>query len=217
MPLAIFDLDHTLINGDSDYSWGQFLVERELVDRAEYEVKNEQFYQDYVNSTLDPMAYLEFAVGPLAQYSLDELAGFHRDFMEAVIAPMWQPKAEALLEKHRSAGDTLLVITSTNRFIVEPICHKLGITEIIAARPEIIDGSYTGKITGGHTFQHGKVEQLNRWLKKKDESLEGAWFYSDSINDLPLMEVVDNPVAVDPDDKLRAEAEQRGWKIISLR
>ncbi len=217
MPLALFDLDNTLINGDSDYSWGQFLVAKGVVDHSTYEEQNEQFYRDYQSGRLDVIAYLEFALAPVARLNAEQRETLHNEFMDTVIAQMWQPQAEKLIQQHRESGDRLLIITSTNRFVVEPVCHRLGITEIIASEPEVIAGEYTGKVAGTPCFQEGKVIRLNQWLQETGESLAGSYFYSDSINDLPLLLEVEHPIAVDPDDKLRAEAKRRGWEIISLR
>lgn len=217
MALAIFDLDNTLIAGDSDHGWGEFLVANDKVDANHYQKMNDQFYADYEAGCLDILAYLEFSLAPLAATSMEQLAALHLKFMQQIISPLRLPKAEALIEQHRQAGDRLLVITSTNRFIVEPICQALGIDELLATDPEIIDGRYTGKIVGTPTYQEGKVERLKLWLSENNESLAGSYFYSDSINDLPLLLEVDKPVAVDPDDALSAEAASRGWDIISLR
>ena len=217
MALAIFDLDNTLIAGDSDHGWGEFLVANDKVDANHYQKMNDQFYADYEAGCLDILAYLKFSLAPLAATSMEELAVLHLKFMQQIISPLRLPKAEALIEQHRQAGDRLLVITSTNRFIVEPICQALGIDELLATDPEIIDGRYTGKIVGTPTYQEGKVERLKLWLSENNETLAGSYFYSDSINDLPLLLEVDKPVAVDPDDALSAEAASRGWDIISLR
>ena len=217
MALAIFDLDNTLIAGDSDHGWGEFLVANDKVDANHYQKMNDQFYADYEAGCLDILAYLEFSLAPLAATCMEELAALHLKFMQQIISPLRLPKAEALIEQHRQAGNRLLVITSTNRFIVEPICQALGIDELLATDPEIIDGRYTGKIVGTPTYQEGKVERLKLWLSENNESLAGSYFYSDSINDLPLLLEVDKPVAVDPDDALSAEAASRGWDIISLR
>ena len=217
MALAIFDLDNTLIAGDSDHGWGEFLVANGKVDPNHYQKMNDRFYADYEAGCLDIMAYLAFSLAPLAATSMEELAALHLKFMQQIISPLRLPKAEALIEQHRQAGDRLLVITSTNRFIVEPICQALGIDELLATDPEIIDGRYTGKIVGTPTYQEGKVERLKLWLSEQNETLEGSYFYSDSINDLPLLLEVDKPVAVDPDNSLIAEAASRGWEIISLR
>lgn len=217
MALAIFDLDNTLIAGDSDHSWGEFLVSEQLVDAQQFKKTNDQFYADYVAGSLDIFAYLEFSLQPLTKMSMTELAELHKRFMQQVIAPMQLAKAQALLQQHRDAGDRLLIITSTNRFIVEPICHSLGVTEILATDAQIVDGRYSGKVEGVPTYKEGKVVRLNAWLKEQDESLKGSWFYSDSINDLPLLLEVDHAVAVDPCPALQAVAEEKHWQIISLR
>jgi HAD superfamily hydrolase (TIGR01490 family) len=217
MALAIFDLDETLIAGDSDYSWGRFLVEQGRVDAGIYEQKNEKFYQDYQKGRLDIREYLAFALEPLSRLSREELSALHRQFMQEVIQPMWLPKAVELLQSHRQQGDFLLVVTSTNRFVVEPICARLGVDDLIATELETKDGCYTGDIVGEPSFREGKVSRLRAWLDEKDRDLEGSYFYSDSINDLPLLEKVSTPVAVDPDAGLSALAAERGWKVISLR
>ena len=217
MSLALFDLDNTLIAGDSDYEWGKWLVHKNKVDKDHYKRMNEQFYQDYEAGVLDIYAYLDFALAPLAQIEPAELDALHREFMEQIIAPMWLPSAEKLLARHREKGDLLVIISATNRFIVEPICHKLGVEEIIATEPERINGRYTGKVSGVPSYQQGKVERLHDWLQSRHETLPGSYFYSDSINDLPLLQLVDNPVAVNPDSKLKAEAEAQAWPIMSLR
>jgi HAD superfamily hydrolase (TIGR01490 family) len=217
MALAIFDLDNTLIAGDSDHSWGEFLVDQNIVDRQLYKKMNDKFYADYESGCLDIFSYLEFSVEPLTQFSLQELDILHQQFMRDVIEPMKLDQAETLINHHRQAGDRILVITSTNRFIVEPICNSLGINEIIATDLQIIDGKYTGKVDGTPTFKEGKVERFNQWLREQNTNNEGSYFYSDSINDMPMLLEVTYPIAVDPDPALRKEAESRHWEIISLR
>ena len=217
MALAIFDLDNTLIAGDSDHGWGEFLVANNRVDVDHYRAMNDRFYADYETGCMDIQAYLNFSLAPLAQIPSDDLRQLHREFMQTVIAPMRLDRADHLIQQHREAGDRLLVITSTNRFIVEPICRSLGIDELLATDLEIIDGRYTGKIVGTPTYREGKVERFNQWLAENNEQSEGSYFYSDSINDLPLLLQVSHPVAVDPDAPLREEATTRGWDIISLR
>jgi HAD superfamily hydrolase (TIGR01490 family) len=217
MALAIFDLDNTLIAGDSDYSWGEFLVAQGKVDSDYYRVMNDRFFADYEAGRLDINAYLQFSLEPLSNITRAELSQLHEKFMAEVISPMMLDKAQGLLEKHRRAGDKLLVITSTNRFIVEPICKALGIDQVIATELEIVDGRYTGNISGVPSYREGKVERLNNWLTANRQDIDDSYFYSDSINDLPLLEKVDHPVAVDPDPQLREQAAARGWQIISLR
>jgi HAD superfamily hydrolase (TIGR01490 family) len=217
MPLAIFDLDNTLIAGDSDHGWGEFLVAQNIVDAAYYKKMNDQFYHDYQNGMLNMSAYLEFSLAPLAKIDPSELATLHAQFMVDVIEPMWLPKAEKLLQQHRDGGDTLMVITSTNRFVVEPICDKLGVDHLIATELEQHNNRYTGHVSGIPSYKEGKVTRLNDWLTNTGHNMEGSSFYSDSINDLPLLEIVERPVAVDPCDLLKAEAIERNWEIISLR
>jgi len=215
--LAIFDLDNTLLAGDSDHSWGEFLVSKKLVDAEAYATANDRFYQQYKAATLDIHEYLRFSLAPLTRYTLAELAAFHDEFMRDYIEPMMQPKALALLQEHRAQGDYLLIITATNSFVTHPIAKRLQVNDILASDAEIIDNRYSGKGTGTPCFQGGKVIRLKTWLEEKQFTLDDAYFYSDSINDLPLLEQVPNPIAVDPDDRLHKIASERGWKIISLR
>lgn len=217
MSLAIFDLDNTLLAGDSDHSWGEFIIGKNIVDAISYRQRNDQFYADYQNGSLDIHAYQEFVLQPLAAFTLEELNELHLEFMETTIASMMLPKALELIEKHRAGGDTLLIITATNRFVTEPIAKKLGIDNLLATEPEIINQRYTGKIIGTPCFQQGKVKRLEKWLDEHRLDLGGAWFYSDSANDLPLLNAVDHPVAVDPDEKLERVAREKDWPIISLR
>lgn len=218
MTLALFDLDNTLIGADSDYLWGEFLVARQLVDVEAYQKTNHAFYQDYTNGVLDAAAYLRFALAPLAEFEPSKLQELHAEFMRECIEPIWLSAAETLVEKHRSEGHQIIVITATNRFIVEPIVQRFGIDELICPEPEIQNGRYTGNFIGSTCFAEGKVEKMAIWLQKNNASLEeGSWFYSDSHNDLPLLGKVTNPVAVDPDSKLSSIAKERNWPIISLR
>jgi len=217
MALTLFDLDNTLIAGDSDYSWGEFLTTKKIVDSAHFKQENDRFYRDYQLGKLDILAYLKFSLAPLALLPKTDLEALHKEFMQKVIEPMWLPKAEILLKKHRKNEDTLMVITSTNRFIVEPICKKLGIENLIATELEECNDRFTGQVSGIPSFREGKIVRLNSWLDTSNFLLEESSFYSDSINDLPLLKAVGHPVAVDPCSKLREEALLRGWEIISLR
>lgn len=217
MALAIFDLDNTLIAGDSDYLWGQFLVEKGAVDADLFEAENERFYADYKKGTLDIMAYQKFSLAPLTQQRMATLRHWHEQFMEKYIKPITLSKAQELVDKHQSQGDTLLVITATNTFVTKPIAKLYGIKEIIGTDPEMVDCKFTGNVKGVPSFQEGKVTRLQEWLKDHNQTLEGSTFYSDSHNDIPLLEVVDNPVAVDPDPKLEKYAQQHNWSVISLR
>ncbi|MDO8341601.1 MAG: HAD family hydrolase [Cellvibrio sp.] len=217
MALAIFDLDNTLIAGDSDHSWGVFLVDKQLVDAEIYRQANDGFYADYKNGTLDIRTYLQFSLAPLTRHSMAELEKLHAEFMRDHIEPLMLPKAEALLQQHRAQGDHLLIITATNGFVTRPIAKRLGVDDILATDPEVVDGRYTGNFVGAPCFQAGKITHLEEWLKDRQHSLDDAYFYSDSINDLPLLEQVDHPIVVDADERLTTIAKERNWKAISLR
>lgn len=222
MSLAIFDLDNTLIAGDSDHLWGEFLLDNNLVDAEDFRKSNDQFFNDYQSGSLNINAYLEFALQALTRFTQDELATLHQQFMHEKIDAIWLPKAVALIRQHRSANDTLLIITATNRFVTEPIAQKLGISELLASEPERINSKYTGKVVGVPCFQDGKITRLNQWMEKQQEkgkpvSLKGSTFYSDSFNDLPLLELVEHPVAVNPDDTLKHVAQEKAWPILNLR
>jgi HAD superfamily hydrolase (TIGR01490 family) len=216
MPLAIFDLDNTLLAGDSDYLWGKFLGELGIVDRASYERENERFYQEYLEGRLDIMAFLAFSLKPLSEHPLEQLDAWHVQFMREKIEPLITAASQRLVEHHRNAGDTLMIITATNAFVTAPIAKRLGIDHLIATEPEKADGRYTGRVSGTPSFREGKVSRLREWLSQHHETLDGAWFYSDSHNDLPLLELVSHPVAVDPDQALSGHAQERGWPVISL-
>lgn len=217
MSLAIFDLDNTLIADDSDFLWGQFLVDRGIVDKDHYEAANAKFYEDYKQGCLDIVEFLGFSLAPLAAHAPEQLYQWRDEFIETLIKPITLAAAHELVEQHRAAGDTLLVITATNRFVTEPIVKLYGIDNLLATTPEFKDGRYTGNFIDTPCFQAGKVKQLQDWLSTSSLNLDGSCFYSDSHNDLPLLKLVEKPVAVDPDDKLRAAAQQAGWPIISLR
>jgi len=217
MSLAIFDLDNTLIGDDSDHLWGQFLVDQGIVDKEQYEAANQQFYDDYKAGQLDIVAFLNFSLKVLTLHSPEKLFRWRQQFIEEKIRPVMLPAAAELIEKHRKRGDTLLVITATNRFVTEPIVKLLGIENLLATEPETLNGRYTGHFTDTPCYQDGKVVRLNHWLLQSTEDLQGSYFYSDSHNDLPLLERVEHPIAVDPDDILRKEANNRDWSIISLR
>jgi len=215
--LAIFDLDNTLIGGDSDHLWGQFVCEQGLAEDDDFGARADRFYADYAAGSLDIDAYLRFALSPLTGRPPEEIEEWHRQFMASKISPILLPAATALIDRHRQQGHVLLIITATNSYITAPIARALGVEHLIACEGEIVDGRYTGEPVGVPSFQEGKVTRLRQWLEGRPESLDGAWFYSDSHNDLALLELVDNPVAVDPDDTLRAVAADRGWPVISLR
>ncbi len=217
MALALFDLDNTLLSGDSDYEWGQFLVEKKLVDAKAYEQANQKFYEQYKQGTLDIYEFSAFSFGFLTTQDQQTLNTLHQQFMQQKIIPLMGDKAQALVEKHKQQGDTLIIITATNSFITRPIATAFGVEHLIATEPQIINGKFTTKIDGTPCFQEGKVTRLAQWLNKYQESMRGSVFYSDSHNDLPLLEMADTPVAVDPDEKLAAIATQRNWEILSLR
>lgn len=217
MTLAIFDLDHTLLTGDSDYLWGEYMVENLIVDEQEYRERNEVFYKDYQHGSLDSDRYLEFALQPLTHFTIEELHAWRADYVEKWIKPIIAPGARKLLDSHRDQGHKLLIISATNLFVTEPIAQLLGVPTVLATKPEIIDNRYTGRYLGTPTYQEGKVVVLKEWLRDCNFRLDGSYFYSDSINDLSLLEQVDNPIAVNPEDELRAVAESRNWEIINLR
>lgn len=217
MSLAIFDLDNTLLADDSDYLWGQFLVDQKIVDASYYAQENERFYQEYKQGQLDIMEFLNFSLKPLADNTLENLYQWRTQFITNVIQPILLKPAQELISKHQQMGDTLLVITATNQFVTEPIVNLYGIKHLLATIPELIADRYTGKVSGTPCFQEGKVTRLQQWLQDTGYNLEGSWFYSDSHNDLPLLKLVDHPVAVNPDDLLKQYAEQSNWPIISLR
>ncbi|SNS93110.1 HAD family hydrolase [Pseudomonas segetis] len=217
MRLALFDLDNTLLGGDSDHAWGDYLCERGILDGVAYKNRNDEFYQDYLAGTLNITDYLNFTLDILGRTEMSQLQQWHDDFMRDCIEPIILAKAEALLEQHRQAGDKLVIITATNRFVTGPIAARLGVDTLLATECEMADGRYTGRTTDVPCFKEGKVIRLNRWLEETGYSLEDSYFYSDSMNDLPLLEQVSHAFAVDPDPRLQAEAEKRGWPVISLR
>lgn len=217
MALAIFDLDNTLIAGDSDYLWGRYLVARGILDDATYDSENERFYQQYLDGSLNIDEFLRFQLAPLARYPRTQLDQWRADFIATRIEPLLLSEAHALLDRHRVAGDRLMIITATNRFITEPIAALYGVDILLATEPASEKGEFTGDVEGIPCFQAGKVERLTAWLEAHGENLAGSHFYSDSHNDLPLLSRVEHPVAVDPDQRLRTHAAAHGWPIISLR
>ncbi len=217
MTLAIFDLDNTLIAGDSDHLWGEFLCEQGVVDSADFRDRNEAFYADYQRGDLDIAAYLRFALEPLAGKPPEAFAELHATYMRKHIDDLMLPAAAELIERHRQQGHRLIIITATNEFVTRPIADALGIDVLLGCAVELCDGLITGQPVGTLTYKEGKVRRLREWMDEESENLDGAWFYSDSHNDLPLLAEVDNPVAVDPDEQLAAVARERGWPVISLR
>ena len=218
MSLAIFDLDNTLIGGDSDYLWGEFLCDEGIIsDRQSFEKKNAYFYQQYELGSLDIYAWAEFSFEILSHYSINELEAFHLKFMAQKIEPIFLKKAQNCINSHKGNGDTVVVITASNTFVTTPIVKRFGINHLIATEPEIVSGRYTGKVSGIPCFKSGKIENLMPWLERNGESLKDSTFYSDSHNDLPLLELVDNPVAVNADKILTQIAEKKGWKVLNWR
>jgi HAD superfamily hydrolase (TIGR01490 family) len=218
--LVLFDLDNTLLAGDSDYEWAQFLIDRGVLDRTRYEAENDRFFAEYEAGTLDIFEFLDFQLAPLARYPRSQLDAWHAEYMDAKIRPMIAAKARELVSGHLEAGALCAIITATNSFVTGPIARELGVAHLIATEPEARDGVFTGKVAGVPCFRDGKVARLEQWLATLGRPLEGfaaSWFYSDSHNDVPLLERVSRPVAVDPDRRLRALAESRGWPVISLR
>jgi len=217
MNLALFDLDYTLLNGDSDHAWGQFLAAEGLVDAAEHRRRNDEFWGHYKAGTLDIHAYLTFALSAIAGKTPEALAPLHAKFMRDIIQPMMTPAALALVAQH--ANDVCAIVTATNAFVTAPIAKAFGVNTLIACEVEIVDGRYTGKSIGVPSFREGKITRVEMWLADMDKTLadfDETWFYSDSHNDLALMERVSHPVAVNADKTLHAHALARGWPIISL-
>ncbi|GAB1392751.1 HAD family hydrolase [Rhodocyclaceae bacterium] len=220
MNLALFDLDNTLLAGDSDFEWAQFLISKGVLDREVHEAKNQAFYDDYKAGTLDIHAFLEFQLAPLARHARTELDAWHREFVATRIRPIIGTTARALVQRHLDAGDLCAIVTATNSFVTGPICKEFGIPHLIATIPAQEDGQFTGAPRGLPAFREGKIVRVDAWLESLGRwwgSFEQSWFYSDSLNDLPLLAKVSHPVAVDPDDTLRAHAAAQGWPILSLR
>lgn len=219
MNLALFDLDHTLLPIDSDYEWGQFLCRQGAVDAAAFARRNDAFFAQYQAGTLDPVEYLEFALGTLATFEPARLAALQQQFMDEVIVPQIRPAARDLLQKHLDAGDLVAIVTATNHFVTAPIAQAFGVEHLIAAMPEVIDGRITGKLGGTPTQGAGKIVHTKAWLEQMGKTLdhfEHVYFYSDSHNDLPLMSIVSHPVATNPNAKLAQHATAQGWPLLHL-
>ena len=217
--LALFDLDNTLLEGDSDHAWGEFLIDRGLVDEKKHRARNDQFYKDYLDENLDMHAYIAFSLDPILTYTIDQRSALLADFMKQCIENMMLKKAQALVNAHKSQGDLCVIVTATNNVITMPIARAFKINNLIATEAELDKNFLTGKIVGAPCYQQGKIEKLNQWLKSQPNnlSLDDSIFYSDSINDLPLLEAVNEAIAVDPDHKLLHLSRERDWKILSLR
>lgn len=214
MTLAIFDLDNSLLSGDSDHSWGEFLVDKGIVDEEHHSRTNAAHFADYNAGKLNFEEFIAFQLAPLKENPRDLMENIREEFLREIIQPMISDNARALVSQHQNQGHTLMIITATNRFITRPIADKFGIDLLIATDVEEIDGRFTGRTIGIPCFAEGKVHRLNDWLVGKTENLLDSWFYSDSHNDLPLLRLVDNPVALNPDRRLRQEAERKRWRII---
>lgn len=220
MKLVLFDLDNTLLAGDSDFEWAQFLIGKGVLDREAHEAKNREFYEHYKAGTLDIHAFLDFQLKPLSRHPRAELETWHREFMATHVLSMIPDKARALVRKHQQQADKVAIITATNRFVTGPIAREFGVEHLIATEVEEIGGRYTGRGAGIPCFKEHKITRLEMWLADQGllwEDVKESWFYSDSLNDLPLLSRVTHPVAVDPDDTLEAHARLKGWPIISLR
>jgi HAD superfamily hydrolase (TIGR01490 family) len=220
MNLALFDLDNTLLDGDSDFEWSQFLIRIGVLERELFEVKNQAFYDQYKAGTLDIYEFLDFQLKPLSRHSRKVLDEWHRQFMRESVLPMITRQSRELVESHRAAGDVCVIITATNSFVTRPIAREFGIEHLIATEPEHINDEFTGRVADVPCFREGKITRLTSWLRERRWTLEGfddSTFYSDSHNDLPLMCKVVHPVAANPDDTLRAYACENGWPVISLR
>jgi HAD superfamily hydrolase (TIGR01490 family) len=220
MNLVLFDLDNTLLAGDSDYEWGQFLIAKGAVDGAHYEAKNRAFYEDYKAGRLDIYAFLAFALRPLATHRRAQLDAWHAEYLETRIRPMITQAARDLVQRHLDAADLVAIITATNSFVTAPIAREFGVPHLIATDPEQHGGEFTGEVAGTPCFREGKIARLEQFLDHHGTRLDcltSSRFYSDSLNDLPLLEKIQHPVAVDPDPTLRAHAEAHGWPVISLR
>lgn len=220
MKLALFDLDNTLLAGDSDFEWGQFLISKGVLDPEVHAARNQQFYDDYKAGTLDIDAFLDFQLAPLARHPREELDRWHKEFMTSRIRPILGRPARELVERHRTEGALLAIVTATNSFVTGPICREFGIEHLVATVPAQENGRFTGRVRGTPSFKDGKITRVEGWLESLGlcwQSFEHSHFYSDSHNDLPLLQKVSQPVAVDPDDTLRAHALRQGWPVISLR
>jgi len=218
MRLALFDLDNTLLAGDSDFEWAQFLIDRGVLDRELYEARNRDFYDQYKAGTLDIHEFLDFQLKPLSRHPRTQLDAWHREYMAKKVIPMIAPGTPELLKRH--ADDVCLIVTATNSFVTAPIARHLGVPQLIATEPEQVNGEFTGRVAGTPSFREGKVARLDAWLSAQGRTwadVTESWFYSDSLNDLPLLARVHHPVAVDPDATLRAHAVAQGWPLISLR
>ena len=219
MHLALFDLDNTLLSGDSDYEWTQTLVSKGVLDRDTFEQRNLEFFEQYKAGVLNIYEFLDFQLQSLANNQRADLEVWHAEFMETRIRPMISKKSRDLVKRHQDSGDLCALVTATNSFVTGPICREFGIPHLIATIPAQENGEFTGKPRGLPSFREGKITRVEAWLESMGmywSCFERSWFYSDSLNDLPLLAQVSDPIAVDPDSTLRAHAEASGWTILSL-
>jgi HAD superfamily hydrolase (TIGR01490 family) len=218
--LSLFDLDNTLLDGDSDHAWAGFLIDRGILDGEEYRRRNDAYYADYLSGRLDIMDFLDFQLRPLAQHPLGDLLAWRQAFVHERISPMILEEGRRIVEERLAAGDLVAIVTATNSFVTRPIADALGVAHLIATEPEFHEGAYTGRVAGIPAFREGKVTRLQAWLSERGTDLGSfpqSWFYSDSRNDLALLHAVTHPVAVDPDPVLREHALQAGWPIASFK
>lgn len=220
MHVMLFDLDNTLLAGDSDFEWAQFLIEKGVLDREVYEARNQEFYDHYKAGTLDIHAFLDFQLKPLSRHPRKQLDDWHAEFMREKIRPLILPKARELVDRALAEADLTAIVTATNRFVTAPIAREFGVEHLLATEPEEVEGEFTGRASGVPCFREGKIARVEEWLANMGiewREIEHSVFYSDSLNDLPLLETVGTPVAVDPDPTLLAHAQKHGWSVISLR
>ena len=217
--LALFDLDHTLLSGDSDHAWGCYLVEHQLVDPKKFHELNEQFFQEYLDGTMDINAFCRFAFEPLTRYNMEALHAHRATYIKSHILQLIDDRAKALVKQHQDNGDTCVIITATNDFITRPIADLFNINHLIATQAEVIDNEFTGHLKGTPCFQEGKLVRLKEWLEHqslKVSDFDHIYGYSDSYNDLPLLEFATHPTAVNPDPRLQAHAKHQGWPILQI-
>jgi HAD superfamily hydrolase (TIGR01490 family) len=220
LKLVLFDLDNTLLCGDSDFEWAQFLIERGVLDREVYEARNQAFYDQYKAGTLDIFEFLDFQLKPLSRHPRTQLDIWHQQFMRERILPIINRRARELVSRALGEADLVAIVTATNSFVTAPIAREFGVEHLVATEPEQVGGEFTGKVAGTPCFRDGKIVRLDAWLKQCGvdwNDVTESWFYSDSLNDLPLLARVSKPVAVDPDPTLKAHAESNGWPVLSLR
>lgn len=216
MKLALFDLDHTLLDVDSDYLWGEYLIRNKLVNESEFRLKNQIFYEQYIAGTLDAREYNEFVADFLAQHGLDQLHAWRDDYINTDIKQNMRPKGIAAIKAHKESGHDVVIISATNDFIVHAVAKAFDVphSHVIATRLEMLNNRYTGKVLGTPNFQAGKLTNLKAWLNARGAAVQESFAYSDSFNDLPLLEFADVPYAVTPDEKLKHHAQQLGWDIL---